>query len=113
MVLSGCVAGEIWISTIGPRDANWPSEPIVLEVGSQAWVFEPGMGDGVVMVSSSIGLHVRVLWVDGCSEIVTFTAEPNERYEVRFSADGTATAQQTETTNMGPGLNEAEASPCG
>lgn len=85
---------------------------MVLEVGDQAWMLDAGMGDGVTWVTSSAPQPVRLMWADNCAEIVNFTAEPNARYLIRFSADGTANATRTDMTHMGPGLGEARSSPC-
>lgn len=113
MLVAGCAPNpEIWVSITGPPSADWPPQRIVVELGDEAWILEPGLRDAVVMVSSSSTLPGRLLWADDCSQIATFTGEPNGRYEVLFSADGTATIRQVEATSMGPGLGESRASPC-
>lgn len=113
LLVSCADSSETWISIVGLPDAEWPPESLVLEVGSQAWILEPGRGDGVVKVVTTTALPARVLWADDCSQIAAFTVEPNGRYLVRFSADDTATVRRTETTNLGPGLSEPRGSPCG
>lgn len=111
LVLAGC-AREIWISTTGPPSTDWPPESIVLEIGDDAWTLDPGLGGGTVVVSSGAAITARVLWADDCTEIVSFAAEPGERYQIRFDVQGRATAQPVESTELGPGLGEAQESPC-
>lgn len=112
-LLLGCAGpSDIWISTTGPPINDWPPQPIVIEAGNLAWVLEPGLGGGTLLVSSSEAVPTRALRGDDCSEIATFTVQPNSRYIVRIDAAGLATVREVEGVEMGPGLGQPQPSPC-
>ena len=104
---------RIGVEVVGPG-AGWPEQQLVLRIGQQSWVIEPGSGGGFAWPYINREVSVEVVRSGDCTVLTTFHPPLDTQWLVRFTSqtDTTLTDLTAGAMELGPPLGETSPAPC-
>jgi len=104
---------EIYVNVTGPREWQ-PVDDYTLEIGLSAWSLEREFGGGVGGREFTGTVRVRLVRPSDCASLVTFFADPNSYWVIRFDSSGTPHVEDWTggAGELGPALSEGRLSRC-